>query len=56
MKQREVNLEYQKWMLKLMRYQFEIQYRPGIENKDADALSRVSSSEELMALSIPIVV
>lgn len=51
--QRLINSEYQKWMVKLMGFQFEIQYKPGLENKAADALSRVSHSPKLMALSLP---
>lgn len=42
MEKQEVNPEYKKWLIKLMGYQFEIQYRPGTENKVVDALSRVN--------------
>lgn len=55
MEQREVNPEYQKWLIKLTGYQFEIRYKPGNENKAADALSWISSSAELLALTTPIV-
>ena len=40
MEQREVGPEYQKWVSKLMGYDFEIQYRTGVSNRVADALSR----------------
>lgn len=55
MEQHEANPEYKKWMIKLMGYQFEIQYQLQTKNKVVDALSRISSSTELMALSSPTV-
>lgn len=51
--QRVVGHAFQKWMTKLMAYDFEIQYKPGSDNRVADALSRVSHEVELAALSIP---
>ena len=51
-----VSPEYQRWMLKLMGFHFEIHYRPGLENKAADSLSRINHSATLFALTIPKVV
>lgn len=51
MEQREIGTEYQRWISKLMGYDFEICYRPGRNNVVADALSRKSGGEvELGAL------
>lgn len=53
LEQRIVNESYQKWVAKLFGYDFEIQFRLGIENKAADALSRIPISMELAALMVP---
>ena len=52
LEQRVVNESYQKWVAKLFSYDFEIQFRPGLENKAADALSRIPISMELAALMV----
>ncbi|KAK9175296.1 hypothetical protein WN944_027302 [Citrus x changshan-huyou] len=47
----------QKWLTKLIGYDFEIIFRSGRENKAADALSRLQESTEnamVMAISLPI--
>ena len=53
LEQRLVAIEYQHWLTKLMGFDFEIQYRPGLENKAEDALSRIPGKAELHAISIP---
>ncbi|GJV00143.1 retrotransposon-related protein [Tanacetum coccineum] len=40
----------QKWVSKLLGFDYEIQYKKGVENKVADALSRVHSGELLSLL------
>ena len=53
LEQRLVNDEYQKWMTKLLGFDFDIQFRPGLENKAADALSRVAQDPSIFTLTMP---
>jgi len=46
-------LEKQKWVAKLLGYDYEILYRPGRENSVVDALSRRPDSPLLNPLFVP---
>jgi len=51
LEQRVIQPQYQKWIAKLMGYSFEVVYKPGLENKAANALSRVPSMAEVNQLT-----
>ncbi|XP_022848903.1 uncharacterized protein LOC111371244 [Olea europaea var. sylvestris] len=53
LEQRVVSEEYQKWLTKLMSFNFEIQYRLEVENRAADALSRRDPGLQLLSVSTP---
>jgi hypothetical protein len=50
LEQRIVTPEQQKWVTKLLGYDYEITYKPGRDNNAADALSRVMGSFSLNTL------
>lgn len=53
LEQRILTPEQQKWMAKLVGYDYEITFKPGKSNGAADALSRVHGSPTLDAIFIP---
>ena len=53
LEQRVVEGEHHKWLLKLLGYDFTIQYKPSKDNTVADALSRLPLEMTLATLSIP---
>jgi len=50
LQQRITNGDQQNWVAKLLGYNFEIIYKPGQENKGADALSRSKEGLELNSM------
>lgn len=52
LEQRVIAGEYQKWIAKLLGYDFVIEYRRGLENKVADAFSRLPAALELGHFSV----
>ncbi|KAA0039535.1 ty3-gypsy retrotransposon protein [Cucumis melo var. makuwa] len=53
LEQRELIPGIQKWLMKLMGFDFEIFYRAGPENKAADALSRIPIEAQLNVIVVP---
>ncbi|KAA0051934.1 ty3-gypsy retrotransposon protein [Cucumis melo var. makuwa] len=53
LEQRELILGVQKWLMKLMGFDFEIFYRAGLENKAADALSCIPMEAQLNVIAVP---
>lgn len=52
LEQRILAPDQKKWVTKLMGFKFEIKYKPGKENRAADALSRCEHELEVQALSV----
>ena len=58
LEQRIINPDYHKWVTKLLGFNFEIQFRPDLDNKVVDALSRLPPVKvpSLHVLTIPYIV
>ncbi len=46
MRMKDSNARLTRWALQIQPYQFEMKYRTGLENANADGLSRVNYQEE----------
>lgn len=53
---RVIQPQYQCYLSKLLGYDFEVQYKPGLENKVADALSRLPPTAHLAVLLVPSII
>lgn len=53
LEQREVQPQFQKWLVKLLGYEFKILYQLGLNKKAANALSRIPPRVELRILPPP---
>ena len=51
--QRMVTLDHQKWLCKLLDFDFDIEYKLGSTNRVTDFLSRIPSQATLLSLSVP---
>ena len=51
LEQRVIQPQHQKWIAKLLGYSFEVMYKPGLENKAADGLSRIPPTVHLNQLT-----
>ena len=51
--ERIVSIDQQKWLCKLLGYDFDIEYNPVHAYKAVDALSRLPSQSNLLSLSVP---
>lgn len=52
LEQRAVSVEQQKWASKLLGLNYTIEYRPGKDNRVADALSQIPGQEEMLELQL----
>lgn len=51
LQQRITTADQQNWLAKLLGYQFEVVYKPDLENKAVDSLSRLHGDSELRSLT-----
>ena len=54
LEQRITTPQQQKWLVKLLGYNYSVEYRPGSQNNAFDALSRKAELQPLMGISFPI--